>query len=97
MLAQDLILTSLDELREYVYAKLCECDQLEPGVFSMTEHILVRGERPCGMHFCVHGPRSVKYTCIWETDRNTILFYGPSGARFLKTELKKAPELALAG
>jgi hypothetical protein len=96
MLAQEPCLGSLEELREFVYSKLCERDHLEPGVFSMTEHILARGNEPCGIHFCVHGPRSVKYTSIWETDRNTILFYGPSGERYHKTQLKAAPQLALA-
>ena len=96
MLAHESCIENLDELRDYVYAQLCECDQLEPGVFPMTEHVLVRGKRPCGMHFCVHGPRSVKYTAIWETDRNSILFYGPTGERFHKTRLESAPGLAVA-
>jgi len=96
MLAQELCITSLDELREFVYAKLCDCDQLEPGAFPMTEHIFVRGDKPCGIHFCVHGPRSVKYTSIWETDRNSILFYSPTGERYHTTQLKEAPELAIA-
>ena len=94
MLVPESGMSSLEELRQFVYSKLCECDQLDPGAFPMTEHILVRGGKPCGIHFCLHGPRSVKYTSIWETDRNTILFYGPSGERFHKAQLKEAPELA---
>ena len=96
MLAQETCITSLEELRTFVYSKLCECDQLEPGAFPMTEHILVRGNNPCGIHFCVHGPRNVKYTSIWETDRNSILFYSPTGERYHKTQLTEAPELATA-
>lgn len=49
----------------------------------MTERILVRGGNPCGIFFCVHGPRSVKLTAIWETERNTILFYGSAGERIV--------------
>ena len=96
MLAQEDRIASMEELRAFVYAKLCECDQLEPGAFPMTEHILVRGGQPCGIHFCVHGPRNVKYTSIWETDRNSILFYSPTGERYHRTQLKAAPQLAVA-
>ena len=61
--------------------------------FNITERILVRGRRPCGIFFCLHGPRSVKLTAIWETDRNTILFYSSSGERVVKTQLVQAPVL----
>ena len=72
-------LQNLENLRNYVNKTLCEHDQLEFGAFRMTERILVRGSRPCGIFFCLHGPRSVKVTAIWETDRNTILFYSSTG------------------
>jgi hypothetical protein len=29
----------------------------------------------------------VKFTAIWEVDRNQVLFYGSTGERFLKTQL----------
>src|SRR5690349_10097140 len=77
----------LDDLRNYVYANLCHHEQLEPGAFPMTERILARSGQPCGMYFCLHGPRSVKFTAIWETERNTILFYGSTGERFHKAQL----------
>ncbi len=93
LLAQETCVTSLEELRELVYQTLCSYDQLEPGVFSMTERILARKNNPCGIHFCLHGPRRVKYTAIWETDGNTILFYGSTGERFHKTLLIGAPTL----
>ena len=97
LLAQEACVTSLEELRELVYQSLCSYDQLEPGVFSMTERILARNDKPCGIHFCVHGPRSVKYTAIWETDGSSILFYRPNGERYHKTQLTEAPSLAAAG
>ncbi len=93
LLAQEACVSSLEELRELVYETLCSYDQLEPGVFSMTERILVRSGKPCGVHFCLHGPRRVKYTSIWETDGSTILFYGPTGERFHKTQLMSAPTI----
>lgn len=94
MLAQDKCLEDLEQLTEYVYTTLCLYEQLEPGVFPMTERILVRGDTPCGIFFCLHGPRNVRYTAIWETDRNTILFYGSCGDRFHRTRLVAAPQLA---
>jgi hypothetical protein len=78
---------SLDDLREYVNATLCQLDGLQGNAFSMTERILRRGNQPCGIYFCLHGPRAVKYTAIWETDRNQILFYGADGERVQKTQL----------
>jgi hypothetical protein len=33
-------------------------------------------------------------TAIWETDRNTVLFYGSAGERVFKTQLLQAPQLA---
>lgn len=86
----------LSDLRTYVHSTLCTQNQLEPGAFEVTERILVRGERPCGLFFCMHGPRSVKLTAIWETDRNTVLFYSSTGERVLKTQLIQAPKLAAA-
>ena len=53
----------------------------------------MHGGKPCGMFFCLHGPRSVKLTAIWETQRNTVLFYGSSGERFHKIQLMQAPQL----
>lgn len=87
---------TLDDLREFVNEVLCVNDQLQTGAFPMTERILMRGNRPCGMYFCLHGPRAVRVTAIWETDRNTVLFYGADGQRFHKAKLAKAPQLAHA-
>lgn len=86
-------LHNLDNLRNYVQETICDHNQLEFGAFPVTERILVRGGAPCGIYFCLHGPRSVKYSAIWETDRNTVLFYGATGERFHKTQLVAAPRL----
>ena len=43
--------------------------------------------------FCLHGPRAVKFTAIWETEHNRVLFYGSTGERFQKTHLIEAPPL----
>ena len=96
MLANSLQIQNLSDLRTFVYNTLCDHEQLEPGSFPMTERILLRGGEPCGIFFCLSGPRSVKFTAIWETDRDTVLFYGSTGERYLKAKLSHAPRLERA-
>ena len=95
MLAQQICVNNITDLRELVYLTLCDHEQLEPGAFPMTEQILTRNGKPCGIYFRLHGPRSVQITGIWETDENTILFYGATGERFHKTKLTAAPTLSV--
>ncbi len=45
------------------------------------------------MYFCLEGPRALRLTAIWETDRNTILFYGSCGRRMQRTRLIQSPTL----
>lgn len=87
---------NLGQLRQYVHHTLCQHNDLEIGAFNVTERVLVRSGNPCGIFFCLHGPRSVKLTAIWESERNTILFYGSDGQRQQKTQLTAAPELVAA-
>ena len=94
MTMHSLQIGDLSDLRQYVHHTLCDLHQLELGAFEITERMLVRGDQPCGIFFCLHGPRSVKLTAIWETDRNTVLFYGSTGERIQKTQLVRAPKLA---
>ena len=63
----------LSDLRMFVNETICDQEQLEVGAFQMTERILTRCGHPCGIYFCVHGPRQVKFTAIWETDNNTVM------------------------
>lgn len=86
-------LHNLSDLRNFVQERICHHHELELGAFRMTERLLTRGGNPCGLFFCVHGPRSVKLTAIWETERNTILFYGSAGERVDRTQLKASPSL----
>ena len=87
---------NLDDLCDYVNETLCYHNHLEHGAFQMTQRILLRSGTPCGIFFCLHGPRAVRFTAIWETDRNSILFYDCAGERFQKTTLIDAPCLELA-
>jgi len=84
---------SLEELRQFVTEILCEHHQLQVGAFPMSERILTRGERPCGIYFCLHGPRATRFSAIWETDHNRILLYGCGGDRFQEIQLSDAPRL----
>lgn len=87
---------NLNDLRQYVKDTLCFQNELEVTAFSMTERILIRAGRPCGIFFCLHGPRLVKFTAIWETQQNSILFYGPTGERIERVQLVEAPCLETA-
>lgn len=89
-------LESLNELREYVSEILCRQDQLDAMAFRMTEQVLVRGDRPCGVQFCLHGPRAVTLFAIWDAIKNIILFYSSSGERFETVRLLEEPAFALA-
>ncbi len=89
-------ITSLDDLREYVTLTLCEHNQLQPGAFPITERVLQRGGRQCGIFFCLHGPRAARFTAIWDMDRNQVLFYESHGERFLKTQLMEAAQFECA-
>jgi hypothetical protein len=86
-------LDDLHAIRRYVNETLCEKDRLEANSFPLHERILVRSGAPCGVHFFLHGPRSLCLTAIWETDSNTILFYGSRGERFRKTQLIAPPRI----
>lgn len=93
MLARLPHIQDLNDLKKYVHQTMCDQNELELGVFPFAERILARGGKPCGIFFCLYGPRSVKFTAIWETERNTILFYGSSGERIMKTQLTQAHRL----
>ena len=84
---------SITDLRDFVQAQLCDQNELEVGAFQFTERVLEKGGRPCGVFFCLHGPRSVKLIAIWETSSNTILFYGSTGERVGRIRLARAPAL----
>lgn len=95
MMAESLPIHDLADLRRFVHERICHYNELEVNVFEVSERILLRSGCPCGILFCLHGPRSVKLTAIWETESNTILFYGSSGQRMHRARLLAAPRLQL--
>jgi hypothetical protein len=96
MVKHNLRLQNLQEIRQYVSTTLSQIDLLQPGHFQLSERLLARDGKPCGLYFCLHGPREIRLTAIWETDSNTILFYGCSGQRIGRTQLLDGPSLDLA-
>ncbi len=93
MMTDPVQIKDIKQLRQFVSHTLCKQNDFEEGIFQVTERILTRGTQPCGIFFCLHGPRSVKLTAVWETEKNSILFYGSTGERFKKTMLLKAPSI----
>ena len=84
-----------EDIRQYVTETLSNIELLRPDSSQLTLRLLTRSGEPCGIHFCLHGPRAVKLSAIWETDANTILFYGTRGQRVQKTHLQSAPKINL--
>jgi hypothetical protein len=78
---------NLDDLRAFVHKMLCDRENILQDQFPLSETILIRGAKDCGLHFWVLGPRSVRLEAIWETDRNTVYFYDARGMRYLKLQL----------
>ncbi len=86
-------ISNVEELRNFVNSTICNQYQLQSGAFPLTERVLRRGDKPCGIYFCLHGPRATRFSAIWETDRNKILFYGSGGERFQTTQLIASPKI----
>ena len=84
---------NVEDLRRYITETLSQLELLRPESSQLTLRLLTRSGQPCGVYFCLHGPRAVRLTAIWETDANTILFYGSRGERVGKTRLIEAPRL----
>lgn len=82
---------TLDDLQRFVYRTLCDDYELLPDVFPTTENVLRKSNgASCGMMFCLHGPRKVKFSAIWEKENNRVLFYGPSGNRYQQVDLSES-------
>lgn len=84
---------SLEEVRNFVAETLGELETLVADQFHLSQQVLFRASQPCGIYFCLHGPRSLSLSAIWETDQNSILFYGSCGQRVHRTKLAHAPAI----
>lgn len=72
---------SFDKFCQHVEKQLCRIGQLECGQFPMTRREVSRGGKSCGVYFCIHGPRSVKLTAVYDHRKKTTLYYGTDGVR----------------
>ncbi len=71
----------IDSIREFVRGELCAKNQLEKDAFQMTERLLMQQGKPCGLFFCIYGPRSVRLTAVWDLHRGSVFFYDSLGRR----------------
>ena len=78
---------NLVQLRQFVSRTLCQINDFEEGIFQVTERVLLKCGECCGILFCLHGPRSVRLTAVWETITNSINFYDSTGEKIQKTVL----------
>ncbi len=47
----------------------------------MTRRPVLRSGKHCGMYFCIHGPRSVKLTAVYDAVSKMLIYYGADGTR----------------
>lgn len=73
-------------LRVFVYEVLCQSNQLKPSCYPMTEIPLFQRGNPRGILFCLHGPRLVKLTAVWDCSTNEVVFYNAAGERYLSIQ-----------
>jgi hypothetical protein len=71
-----------ETIRSFVCETLCNDNGILENAFPLTETVLKRSGAVCGVMFCLHGPRAVKFTAVWEKDTDRILFYGADGKRY---------------
>jgi hypothetical protein len=87
---------NLDDLRGFVHQTLCERENILQDQFSLTEALLSRQGRACGIKFSLNGPRNVRLEAIWAAERNVLYFYDARGIRFLKLQVPRHLEIRAA-
>lgn len=80
--------TTLDGLRAFVHQRLCAKENLLEDQFGMQESPILRGDQTCGLQFLLQGPRAVRLSAVWTSDRNEIFLYDAGGERYAKIELQ---------
>jgi len=83
---------TIDELRSFVQATLCQKENLLLEQSKLRQAPLVKQGKICGFQFSVQGPRQVRLGAVWASDRNDIYFYDTRGNRYhRKTDLGSVP------
>lgn len=71
----------LVQIRNYIHEELCQRNQLMRGAFPITERMVTKRGKPCGVFFCLHGPRSVRLTAVFDFHESKVWFYDSCGKR----------------
>ena len=93
MLESSRSVRNLEELRTYVAGVLGSLESLKSDEYELSQRVLYRMGNPCGLFFRLQGPRALCLSAIWDTEKNSVLFYGSGGQRVLRTKLIAAPKL----
>ena len=81
-----------DVLSRQVRERLCLHDQLDPEQTPLTQSVVMRSGRPCGLFFQIQGPRRVMSFAGWAGEEGRILCYDSQGWRFAQTRLAEGPD-----
>src|SRR4051812_2692479 len=87
-------LPTLDDLSRHVRLVLARADNLDPEQAPMSQEVLLRSGRPCGLFFQIQGPRRVKAYAVWAGEEGRVLYYDSQGRRFAQTRLSAGPDPA---
>ena len=74
-------LPKFTNIREIVEEEICNKNQLLPKAFPLTEKLLRKQGNPCGIFYCLHGPRSIRLTAVFDIETARVLFYDSTGHR----------------
>ncbi len=75
-------LPDFSSVRNVVLEELCRTHQLLPNAFPFTERWLHKQGSPCGVFYCLHGPRSIRLTAVLDFATARVLFYDSTGQRY---------------
>lgn len=81
---------ALGVVKDFVHRVLCSRDNLRQDCFDLSHRPLRRGEQLCGWHFCLHGPRQLQLSAIWDLQSRKVWFYGTRGERFMTAPAPQA-------
>jgi hypothetical protein len=87
MLESSKSVQSLEELRQYIADTLCSLELLKSDQFELSQQVLRRGSKLCGIYFCLQGPRALRLSAIWDIDQDNVFFYGSCGRRVHRSKL----------
>lgn len=79
----------LNEVQDLIESELCHQNGLLKDAFPVTHRILYKQGNPCGVFFCLHGPRSVRLTAVWDLDTSRALLYDSKGHRVCSLALSE--------